>query len=293
MKHIRRFAPGDETALAALIRRAFYEVNIRDYPREGLAYWAELYTPAHVRELSGRAHTYVMEEDGALLGTCSIGWKTAREAHIEALYVLPDRLGEGIASLLLASCERDADFRGAARIWVDSSVTARAFYEKRGYRHESGAPVCVENDHYVMYKENETKRKDKKDMNEVLEFLRKAGAFYLATVDGDQPRVRPFGAACEFGGKLYLTTANKKDVYRQLKKNGKVEVCAMCGEQWMRIAGELVEDDDRAARVAMLEANPSIQSLYNADDNLMTVLYFKSATATLYSFTAAPVVYRF
>ncbi|MBQ6755402.1 MAG: pyridoxamine 5'-phosphate oxidase family protein [Oscillospiraceae bacterium] len=130
-------------------------------------------------------------------------------------------------------------------------------------------------------------------MKEVCEFLKKAGTFYLATVDGDQPRVRPFGAINEYNGRLYLITSNKKDVYAQLKANPKCEICACLGGQWLRIEAELAEDDDRAARVAMLEAYPSLSSMYSPDDGKMTVLFLKNAVATLSSFTSAPIVSKF
>ncbi len=161
MKTIRLFQPGDEQELAVIIQRCFMELNIRDYSLEGLRYWKELYTPAHVLEISGHGHMYVMEEDrtaeGAaakqLLGTCSIVRKPDGKAFIEALYVSPDRPGEGIAKALLKACEDDPDFAGEHRLWVDSSITARTFYESRGYLHETGAPVCIDNDRYVMYKD--------------------------------------------------------------------------------------------------------------------------------------------
>lgn len=130
-------------------------------------------------------------------------------------------------------------------------------------------------------------------MKEVCEFLKKAGVFYVATVDGDQPRVRPFGAFNEYNGRLYLITSNKKDIYAQLMRNPKSEICACLGGQWLRIEAELIEDDDRAARVAMLEANPSLSSMYSPDDGKMVVLYLKNAVATLSSFTSEPVVYKF
>ena len=130
-------------------------------------------------------------------------------------------------------------------------------------------------------------------MSKVNDFLNDTGIFFLATVDGDQPRVRPFGAINEYNGRLYLITSNKKDIYAQLKANPKCEICACLGGQWLRIEAELIEDDDRAARVAMLEAYPSLASMYSPDDGKMTVLYLKNAVATLSSFTSAPVVSKF
>ena len=125
-------------------------------------------------------------------------------------------------------------------------------------------------------------------MDRVVKFLKEAGTYYLATVDGDQPRVRPFGTAHVFEGKLYIQTGKKKDVSKQIHANPKVEICAFKDGVWLRVAGELVSDDRREAKVSMLEAYPSLQGLYSADDDNTEVLYFKSATATFSSFTGAP-----
>lgn len=131
-------------------------------------------------------------------------------------------------------------------------------------------------------------------MKEILEFLRECGTFYLATTEGDQPRVRPFGVVCEFEGKLYIATTNKKDVYNQMLKNPKIEICGMNKDEdkWMRVAGEVELDERREARVAMMEANKSLENMYNVDDNLFVVLSFKNAKATLYSFTEETVTYE-
>ena len=125
-------------------------------------------------------------------------------------------------------------------------------------------------------------------MNEVLKYLQDCGTFYLATVEGDQPHVRPFGAVCEFEGNLYIVTNNKKDVYNQMKANGKIEISGMNKDTWIRLKGVVKEDTRREARVAMLDANESLCSMYSADDNLMTVFAFESGVATICSFTAEP-----
>ena len=128
-------------------------------------------------------------------------------------------------------------------------------------------------------------------MNEVLEYLKSCGTFYLATCEGDQPHVRPFGAVCAFEDKLYIVTNNQKKVYEQMKENGKVEICGMTKGTWIRVEGQVKEDLRREARVAMMEDNKaSLSSMYTVDDNLMTVFYFEKATATIYSFTAEPKV---
>lgn len=129
-------------------------------------------------------------------------------------------------------------------------------------------------------------------MKEILEFLRECGTFYLATTEGDQPRVRPFGVVCEFEGKLYIAATNKKDVYNQMLKNPKIEICGMNKDKWMRVAGEVELDERREARVAMMEANKSLENMYNVDDNLFVVLSFKNAKARLYSFTEETVTYE-
>ncbi|SFI22850.1 Uncharacterized protein, pyridoxamine 5'-phosphate oxidase (PNPOx-like) family [Pseudobutyrivibrio sp. OR37] len=130
-------------------------------------------------------------------------------------------------------------------------------------------------------------------MEKVVQFLKDAGTYYLATVDGDQPRVRPFGTAHIFEGKLYIQTGKSKDVSKQLHANPKAEICAFKDGKWLRVAGELVSDDRREAKASMLDAYPSLQSMYSADDDNTEVLYFKNATATFSSFTDAPEVVKF
>ena len=106
-------------------------------------------------------------------------------------------------------------------------------------------------------------------MDKVLKFLKDVETYYLATVEGDQPRVRPFGTAHVFEGKLYIVTNNKKDVYNQMKVNGKVEMCGMNKGTWIRVKGAVKEDTRREARVAMMEANKNaLQSMYTVDDGI-------------------------
>ena len=130
-------------------------------------------------------------------------------------------------------------------------------------------------------------------MERVAKFLQDAGTYYLATVEGDQPRVRPCGTAHVFEGKLYIQTGKVKSVSRQIHANPKVEVCAFKDGEWLRIAGELAEDDRREARQSMLDAYPSLQNMYAADDGNTEVFYFKNATATFSSFTHAPEEIKF
>lgn len=131
-------------------------------------------------------------------------------------------------------------------------------------------------------------------MNEVMEYLKNCGTFYLATSEDGQAHVRPFGAVCAFEDKLYIVTNNQKNVYRQMKKNPKVEICGMYEDTWIRVAGEVSEDVRREARAAMMDANrESLGGMYTVDDNLMTVFYFERGTATIASFTAEPKVIHF
>ena len=130
-------------------------------------------------------------------------------------------------------------------------------------------------------------------MERVEKFLKDAGTYYLATVEGDQPRVRPFGTAHIFEGRLYIQTGKKKDVSKQLHANPKAEICAFMNGEWLRVSGELIEDDRREARVSMLDAYPSLKKMYDADDGNTEVFYFRNATAVFSSFTHAPEVVKF
>ena len=127
-------------------------------------------------------------------------------------------------------------------------------------------------------------------MERVEKFLKDAQTYYLATVEGDLPHVRPFGTAHVFEGKLYIQTGKVKPVSKQLMVNPKAEICAFHGGEWIRINGELIEDDRREARQSMLDAYPSLQKIYSADDGNTQVFYFRNAVATIYSFTKDPEV---
>ena len=125
-------------------------------------------------------------------------------------------------------------------------------------------------------------------MEEVFEFLKKCGTFYIATVEGDKPRVRPFGAVNIYEEKLYIQTGKVKNVSKQMQINPNVEICACIEGKWIRIEGKVVRDDRREAKASMLEANPILKNMYSANDDNTEVLYFKKAKATFYSFTEAP-----
>ena len=130
-------------------------------------------------------------------------------------------------------------------------------------------------------------------MNEVYEFLKKCGVFYLATIDKDKPRVRPFGALNIYNGKLYLQTGKIKPVSNQIERNNNVEICGFKDGEWIRVEAKLVRDESREAKVSMLEANPELKEMYSADDANTEVLYMENAKATISSFTDAPKVIEF
>ncbi len=130
-------------------------------------------------------------------------------------------------------------------------------------------------------------------MKRTCDFLKVAGTYYLATVDGDQPRVRPFGTAHIFEDKLYIQTGRLKAVSKQIAQNPKVEICAFKDGVWLRLCGELVEDDRLQAKKSMLDDYSNLRTMYDENDSNTQVFYFKNATATFYSFTSAPEVVKF
>ena len=125
-------------------------------------------------------------------------------------------------------------------------------------------------------------------MEKVYEFIKACKIYYLATIDGDQARVRPFGTIDMFEGKLYIQTGKVKDVSKQIHANPKVEISCFNGEKWLRLAGTLVEDERVEAKEHMLDSYPDLKAMYSADDGNTEVFYFKDAKATFSSFTAAP-----
>lgn len=130
-------------------------------------------------------------------------------------------------------------------------------------------------------------------MKEVYDFLKKVGTYYLATVDGDRPRVRPFGTVDIFEDKLYIQTGKKKDVAKQLAVNPRAEICAFLNGRWLRLSGELVEDDRREAKKHMLDNYPMLRAMYHEDDDNTLVLYFRNAEAVFSSFNEPPVTVKF
>ena len=125
-------------------------------------------------------------------------------------------------------------------------------------------------------------------MKRVHDFLKKADVYYLATVEGNQPRVRPFGTVNEFEGKLYIQTGKVKPVSHQIAANPKAEICAFCEGAWIRIACELVEDDRLEPKKSMLDAYPMLRGMYDENDGNTQVFYMKDATATFCAFGKEP-----
>jgi len=130
-------------------------------------------------------------------------------------------------------------------------------------------------------------------MREVLEYLKECGVFYVATNEQGQPRVRPFGVVADFEDKLYISTNNQKDVFKQMQENPKIEISGMKNGTWIRVEAIVVRDNRKEAREKMLADNPSLEEMYAADDGKMEVLYLQNTTATISSFTDEPKVITF
>ena len=130
-------------------------------------------------------------------------------------------------------------------------------------------------------------------MKEVQEFLKSAGIYYLATVDNDKPKVRPFGTIEIFENHLYIQTGKSKDVFKQIEKNNNVELCAFKDGKWIRVSGNLLVDDRLEAKKDMLDKNPDLRSMYDENDDNTIVLYFEKGKAVIYSFTEKAKVIEF
>ena len=130
-------------------------------------------------------------------------------------------------------------------------------------------------------------------MKEVLEFLESAGVYYLATCENNKPYVRPFGTINVFQNKLYIQTGKKKNCYKEIINNPFVEISAFYNGKWIRLNGELIPDDRVEAKKSMLDKYPNLRGMYNELDDNTIVLYFKEASATIYSFTEAPITFKF
>ncbi|GFH62443.1 MAG: conserved hypothetical protein [Candidatus Desulfovibrio kirbyi] len=131
-------------------------------------------------------------------------------------------------------------------------------------------------------------------MQEVYEFIKSCGHYFLATVDGDQPRVRPFGTVAIFESKLYIQTGKSKDVFKQMARNPKIEICAYDGKgNWILVQAVVVNDDRREAKQFMLDSYPDLKKMYSADDGNTQVLYLKDAKARYYSFSGGSKIVEF
>ena len=130
-------------------------------------------------------------------------------------------------------------------------------------------------------------------MEEVLKFLKECGYYFIATIDGDKPRVRPFGTAEIYEGKLYIQTGKMKNVSKPIEANPNVEICAFKDGKWIRISGNLIRDDRVEAKKYMLDMNPDLRSMYNENDDNTEVLYFEKGIATISSFTEEPKTIEF
>lgn len=130
-------------------------------------------------------------------------------------------------------------------------------------------------------------------MQEVFEFLKKCKTYFIATIDGDQARVRPFGTVNIFEKKLYIQTGKNKAVSKQIMKNPKIEISAMSGDKWIRIEATAVEDDRVDPKKSMLDNYPELKGMYSATDNKTQVFYLTNAVATISSFSEKSRVIKF
>lgn len=137
--------------------------------------------------------------------------------------------------------------------------------------------------------------KEDEKMQEVYEFLKECEVYYLATIDGKNPRVRPFGTIDIFEDKLYIQTGKSKDVFNQIKKNPHVEICALNSskDRWLRISATVVPDDRYEAKKHLLENYPNLKDKYSPDDDNTIVLYLQDSTAIFSSFTEKDKVIKF
>lgn len=130
-------------------------------------------------------------------------------------------------------------------------------------------------------------------MKETFEFLKNTKTYFISTIDNNKPRVRPFGTIDLLEDKLYIQTGKKKDVYKQIKQNNNVEICAFNGNEWIRIETSLIEDDRVEAKKHMLDEYPELRSIYNENDSNTIVFYLSNTTSTISSFTHEPLEYKF
>lgn len=130
-------------------------------------------------------------------------------------------------------------------------------------------------------------------MQEVYEFLKECGVYYLATIDNGKPRVRPFGTVDIFDNKLYIQTSKEKNVSKQIALNPNVELCAFNNEKWIRVSGKLIRNENVLAKEHMLDNYPNLKNMYDAHDDKTEVLYLEDAQAVISSFTNEPKIIKF
>lgn len=180
------------------------------------------------------------------------------------------------------TCSRSAMLKHA---WLCSCLlSVLTAYGKEATPETEGGEVTNE----IVTNTTVTQEMKETNMQEVQAYLKECGAFFIATADGDQPHVRPFGVSEIIDGRLYIMTGKVKDVYKQMAANGKFEICALkkSGTEWMRLSGTLVNDETLAVKEEFLNRNEGLKSMYKADDDNMAVLYITNATARFCSFSA-------
>lgn len=130
-------------------------------------------------------------------------------------------------------------------------------------------------------------------MKEVYDFLKECGTYYLATVEDNKAKVRPFGTIEMFEDKLYIQTGKSKDVFKQIQINPNIEICGFKNGKWLRISAKAIRDDRIEAKKHMLDNYPSLRNMYSETDNNTEVLYLEEVTATFCSFVDEPKVIKF
>lgn len=120
-------------------------------------------------------------------------------------------------------------------------------------------------------------------MSQEAELLKAAGVYFVATTDGDQPKLRPFGVINEFDDKIYLATSNQKAVFAQFIANPKVQLSASLPDKWFRIEAKLVQDRRDVAKQSFLDNNERLKEIYEGDAfKNLEVFYLTDITTTVY-----------
>ncbi|MBQ4367295.1 MAG: pyridoxamine 5'-phosphate oxidase family protein, partial [Muribaculaceae bacterium] len=229
----------------------------------------------------------------AFVGSANAASHPSAEAWAAQWHVMLDTMGQ--MGRKLPHMERDLQLIDSVLALGHYAISHSPDYRKAYHPHyrivertifERELKPSLETPHRLLTQQHQQAMLQ--NINEVQEYLKACGVFYIATVDGDQPRVRPFGVSEIINGRLYIMTGKVKDVFKQMDANGKFEICALkpSGTEWMRLSGILVNDDDLAVKQEFLERNPSLKTMYSPDDGNMAVLYITAATARFCSFSA-------